>query len=170
MKILRLISLLCLAFISSGISFAQEWRGLKPLRSTRGDVEKLLGEPVQRSPALYLLKDKSILIGYAKISGCDDKELSSWNVPKDTVITIAVTFFPEHWVNLSELKLDLSKFEKFSDPEFAGLFSYVSNELGLKIATDDQVVSSIAYFPAKRNWHLMCHEGVPSKAIYRMGE
>jgi hypothetical protein len=167
MKIFGVISLICCAIILPITAHAQEWQGLRPLRSTRADVEKLLGKPQQRSPAFYRLKDKSILIGYNNISGCDDKDSSNWNVPKDTVITIAVTFFPQHWVKLSELKLDLSKFEKFSDEEFPGLFYYVSNEAGLNIATDDAVVSSIAYFPAKKDWHLMCREAAPNKRINR---
>jgi hypothetical protein len=46
--ILKAIGCICFALVLTGVSQAQEWRGISPIRSTRADVEQLLGKSDDR--------------------------------------------------------------------------------------------------------------------------
>jgi hypothetical protein len=77
-------------------------------------------------------------------------------VPQDTVLTIAVDYKPDSMPKLSEFKYDLSKFEKTSDPHVSGIIHYQSDEEGISFSVEGEFISNIAYYPAKKNWNLMC--------------
>ena len=151
--ILKVATCICLMLILIEISQAQGWRRIVPLRSSRSDVEKLLGVARRGSVAFYSLKDKNILITYSDGLDCDEKGADEWNVPKDKVIGIAVTFLPKARVTLKDLKLDLGKFGKTSRGTQIG---YSSDELGLRLTVEGGLVQTLLSFPAKKDSHVMC--------------
>ncbi len=81
-----LISILIFVPAVSGFGQSNSWKGLTPLRSTRTDVEKLLGQPKKKSYddcCDYQIEKDSVKADYAERQ-CDE----GWDVPKDTLINI----------------------------------------------------------------------------------
>src|SRR5687768_16252810 len=77
MNFMRLIiacPLIALLLVPS--SFTKEWRGIIPLRSTRADVERLLGPPEPGSRGVYRTGSERITVSYAE-GPCD----YGWQVP-----------------------------------------------------------------------------------------
>lgn len=151
--ILKVTTCICLMLILTEISQAQAWRRIVPLRSSRSDVEKLLGVEGRESVAFYSLKDKNILITYSDGLDCDVKGADQWNVPKDKVVGMAVTFLPNARVTLKDLKLDLRQFGKTSRETQV---TYLSDDLGLQLTIEDGLVQTLLSFPAKKDSDVMC--------------
>jgi len=109
--------------------FAEEWRGIVPLRSTRADVERLLGKP--NESGRYEVNGDRADINYSD-GPCRGlyNSLAKGNckclVLKDTVLSIYVE--PEH-LKFSKLKIDKSKFTRTGIAVGNSMFSY-SNEIG----------------------------------------
>src|SRR5689334_7259730 len=85
------IKLNCLAFVlllvMSATSQAKPWRGIIPLKSTRADVERLLGTPNAKY-GHYEFPEETATIYYAGEDECNDPSKCLCLVPKDTVLYI----------------------------------------------------------------------------------
>ena len=66
------------------------WKGLTPLKSTRSDVEKILGKPrkVVPGPVIYENESERVDVAYAR-DRCESWN-GDWNMPTNTVIRIEV--------------------------------------------------------------------------------
>ena len=125
---------------------AKEWRGITPLQSTRADVTRLLGKSPDANHirANYYLEEGHIYIVFSNqekyFADCVKK------LPVDTVLLIQFT--PKKELSLSDLKFDLSKFNKFdpSEPKDIGFEGYINNDEGLVIRTFKGKVEQIDYF------------------------
>ena len=109
--------------LASTVTYAKEWRGIVPLHSTRADVERLLGRPNAKYER-YDIENEEAQIFYSK-----GRCLNGWDVPLDTVIEISVSFKQSR--TLSDLKVDLSKYERFRDPEVTSHTYYANGHEGL---------------------------------------
>ena len=104
--------MLSLAFCA-GLAEAKEWRSIIPLRSTRGDVERLFGKPNQLGH--YQIQNEKVSIWYSE-GACKSspESLAKANceclVAKDTVLRIAVTL--DSPIKISELGIDKKKYER----------------------------------------------------------
>jgi hypothetical protein len=150
--------LLALLLAASLHVHAKEWRGIVPLHSTRADVEHILGRPFMDhgDTVVYQYETEKASIEYSK--GPCSVELSPWNVPRDTVISIWVT--PKQ-LYFSDLKLDLTKYKKKQDDELSYIFNYVDENEGLSYQVNERIsgsVTVIKYFPAARDEKLKCPE------------
>lgn len=145
---------------------AKEWHGIVPLHSTRVDVERILGAPPQErirsDVGSYELEHEDILIRYST-----GKCIEKWDVPRDTVIYIHV--FPKKKPKFSELKLDLSNYRKFPDPELPDYSYYDNEEEGFEVEVDrNGVVEVFIYYWEAKDNHLHCAESPkPNKSINR---
>ena len=77
----------------NSIAQGKDWRGIAPLHSTRADVERLLGPPVDEGNliALYRTKDEAVQVFYAAGTPCKpDTVHGGWAVPPDTVVKLTV--------------------------------------------------------------------------------
>jgi hypothetical protein len=98
-NLLTFISIIVFAGISAGQS--NSWKGLTPLRSTRTDVERLLGNQIDlpRSfPPTYRKDGTEVEITYSR-GDCDE----GWNVSKDTVLRFSVISSPNERITPDEL-------------------------------------------------------------------
>src|SRR2546423_11066298 len=113
---LRIPLLVLLFFLVSHESNAKSWRGIVPLKSTRADVERLLGKP--NSLGRYQFADERAYINYREYS-CTGAYLPLREdncecfVSKDTVVSIHVTL--EVVRTFSSLHLDKTKYERKPD-------------------------------------------------------
>jgi len=144
-----LVGLLSISFTSQ----AQGWRGIVPLHSTRANVEKLIGPPIQPNGITYDLKSERVNIVYS--DGSCEKDKVEWNVPRGTVI--GITIYPQTRVMLSDLRVALDKFEKFINPNNPEFIGYNSKEEGMGFGINPNgEVKVIEYFPTTKDSHLRC--------------
>ena len=118
MKLWTLMIAIPILFSNSNSVQAKPWRGIEPLHSTRADVERLVGLKVVRcnSACIYEVGEEIVFVLYSTDSTCrNDGAPTMWRVPVDTVVEISVRFKEDK--PLSELGLDLSKFEQVVDEQ-----------------------------------------------------
>jgi hypothetical protein len=154
--ILRVIVVATLAFgVASEIS-AKDWRGLTPLRSTREDVEKLLGEPpappkdgsrsytINKGRSIYLVDEGEVYIVFAEVLSEGPRECLN-TVAEGTVLLIQVT--PKTKMSIAEFVTDGKKYRKFdpSAPPNLGYEAYVNEEDGLIVRGFKGIIDQIVY-------------------------
>jgi hypothetical protein len=129
------------------------WRGIVPLHSTREDVERLVGPPMMPRGITYDLKSERVNVVYS-VGGCRETG-AQWNVPRGTVI--GITVYPQTKLMLSDLKIDLNKFEKFVNPVVQDRLAFTNKKEGLSIGTTlNGEVIVFEYFPSAKDEHLRC--------------
>ena len=131
----------------------QDWRQIVPLKSTRADVERLLGSTTGAYFSEYELKQGSLFIEYSS-GPCKPERKSGWNVPRDVVVM--VHFTPKHRTRIADLKLDPQKFRRIVDEHVIGALYYVNDEEGITYAVQRGKIDFVEYHPAKRDEHLYC--------------
>jgi hypothetical protein len=153
---MRIVFFLCLLSVNFvPVSGQKGWRGLVPLHSTRNDVRKLLGspgDPGQLRDRYYF--DKEMVEFMYSDGYCEKDGPGGWNVAEGTIIRIIIK--PEKKLKLSDLKIDLSKFEKREDTHLEGIFYYVNDEDGIVITETNGRVKAIRYVPMAKDEYLAC--------------
>lgn len=161
MNMKKILLCACLILSASILSEAMDWRGIKPLHSTRADVKRLLGPSVGQCEdpnCLYVLENETVFIIYATGAPCNvDDAASAWNVPRDTVIEITVHIKGRDGRPLSELRIDECKYKKIADPENPGLIYYINGEDGVGIEVGGDRYYAITYFQEAQDNKLRCH-------------
>jgi hypothetical protein len=115
----RILFLLVIVLFNSKITFGTniKWwldiQKMKPLTSTRIEVESIVGQPemVANDSAIYGLPDGRLRITYSN-GRCAPDENEGWKAPEGTVIDLS--FSLEYEIKLSEFvtyaKIDLNEF------------------------------------------------------------
>lgn len=153
-----------LVLFLAGTVFCQTsnvWNGIEPLKSTREDVEKILGKPeptsTARHAAGYKTFEGSVFVLYST-GLCDVDPRHGWNVPELTVIRIS--FYPDDPSShkFSSLRIDSSKFDRSPDPGAIHSVFYTNKVDGIVLTVDtiDNSISSFGYFPKSKYDHLRC--------------
>jgi hypothetical protein len=158
MRVLSLPPLVLL--MTTSITAAKDWRGLKPLISTRADVERLLGAPQKPTRSSYeSYKSGNDLIHVRYSTGiCED--LSEWRVPRDTVTSIRVE--PPY----ARLTADLLFRDLQMDPQTFkqsylgddGTRSYWNADEGILMVVigGKDLLIDVTYTPTKKDEYLRC--------------
>jgi hypothetical protein len=138
---------------------SNEWNGIVPLKSTRVDVEKILGKPLPHSvakhAAAYETKEERVSVTYST-GYCREDPNHGWDVPELTVISVMVT--PNASPKLSDLKLDGGKFKKSQDPEILNLVYFTNEQDGVTVGADNwsDTVEWFRYTPQSAFNNLLC--------------
>lgn len=138
---------------------ANEWHGIVPLKSTRADVEKILGKPtpdsIARHAAAYKTKNERVSVLFST-GPCNVKPSNGWNIPELTVISIMVE--PDTKPKFTDFKFDEHRFEKRPDPKILDATHYTNENDGISIEVDetDGSIAYFRYFPASKNYDLKC--------------
>lgn len=155
MNVLEII--VCVALFASCSQKAEAWKAIVPLRSTRADVERLLGPPSDPCTSLCRHEMKNEVV-FARYSGqpCDNDEQNRWRVPPNTLIELTVNL--EETPKLSGLKLKLKKFTKTLDPELHGYSTYENQDQGISyaVSADGRVYSVHRFATTKDDKALAC--------------
>ena len=131
----------------------QDLHRIVPLKSTRADVERLLG-PAKRSYGIsYQLKEGGLFIQYSS-GPCRPGQEGGWNVPEDVVISFS--FSPKRKKGLSSFRLDPKKLRKVIDQHVLGVYYYINDEDGITYTIQREKVDSIEYGPPKKYDYLYC--------------
>lgn len=153
---------ICLFGMLTSSTFApatEGWRGIVPLHSTRADVERLFGSPLQKGGSSYATETEVLIVAYSADESCREGLPDRWNVPRDTVLSFTVS--PRTKLLLSDTHLNISSFRRLPDPYIQGNIYYRSEEEDVKVTTralqdGTEEVDSIRYTPAATDNHLRC--------------
>src|SRR5688500_5683266 len=128
---------LFLSFATSVHCQANVWRSITPLKSTRVDVEKILGKPDPTSQgdfaATYTTRWGRVFVLYST-GACSIKPSNGWNIPEMTVISVSV--YPEPEPDFNESQFTLKDFVKHPDPEILSSVVYTNAKQGVSIAVN----------------------------------
>jgi hypothetical protein len=135
----------------------QVWKGIKPLHSTRADVERSLGPQPVADRVTYDVAGDRVNVAYS-MNPCARGWPFGWNVALGTVINVTVYFSRD--VDLSDLQIELTGFEKFSPSENSPVVYYNNSLQGISVGVSrkDALVRSIEYFPSTIDQGLLCPE------------
>ncbi|MBC8029020.1 MAG: hypothetical protein H7Z16_02830 [Pyrinomonadaceae bacterium] len=142
------------------------WRGLVPLRSTRDEVERVLGAPTNSSHPHYFYdtEKEKVTVRYSADT-CNRGSGADWDVPVNTVLTITVT--PKAELLIKDLQLDLQNYARSEIAHPRGLVLYVSQEEGIgiesKLEDGCEVVMSVTYQPTTKDKELRCRNSKAAK-------
>jgi hypothetical protein len=147
----KALSFIVITLTLTRISIAGDWRGIVPLRSTRADVERLLGPPAQGSRNVYLTGSERISVSYSERL-CD----YGWQVPLDTVISFSV--YAKTPPALAGIKLDERKYVKRRDYHNESIYYYINQEEGINYTVDvgAGLVTGIEYYPSAKDNNRRC--------------
>jgi hypothetical protein len=128
------------------------WRGIVPLHSTRQDVERILGPSKDSCNCIYKTPTEVVTIGYAR-DNCTTNP-HGWNVPRNTVVTINVSFTTPP--KLSELKLDIGKYKRTSDLHTPATYYSNEEEGTMYQVSEAGMVALAVYGPRSEDLKLKC--------------
>ena len=156
MKLLRAATLLVLVNTAVCMEvLGKSWRGIVPLHSTRGDVERILGKPTQAGEAdmYFRLRDYLVFVSYqtASCSTFVGQLGLEWNVPRGTVVAVGV--MPRRAVSQEQL-LAGGNFKR-NDLEL-GFVYFIDETDGLEIETHNGRVTLLTYTPEKADENFRC--------------
>jgi hypothetical protein len=152
-------SIICLSGVIAATAIccqAKEWRGLKPLHSSRSAVERVLGPASGECKCHHETEAEFVRVEYAK--GPCDGYPPGWNVPAGTVLSISVRTKAEH--RFSDLRLDFSKYVMSMDDTFTTY--YASREEGVQYVVQNERITSVSYIPMTTDQRLRC-PGFPAE-------
>lgn len=120
------------------------WKGIRPLRTDKATVEKLLGKPEVDDNGYYRYRtgEAFIRINYSS-TPCENNKMNrgKFNVPKDTVLDYYVR--PLTLTPLSNLKFKKEQYYRDASGDTNSIL-LISNEYGVMIGIQDQ--EGIEYF------------------------
>jgi hypothetical protein len=141
--------ILLLVSIILGISHccsAQEWKKIVPLKTTRAEVEAILGTAQGDYSAIYQLKEGSLFVEYSS-GPCRPERKGGWNVPENVVVSLG--FSPRYKKRVKDMKLDPKRFRKVVDNHVLGVIYYINDEDGITFEIQEGKIDSIDYRPQK---------------------
>lgn len=163
------IVLLLLFLLSTNVALSKEPKWLKkikeiePLFSSRGDVIKLFGQPLNKERASYLnyydLENGRMSVLYSTGECISKKEgdaelIDDWNVPEWTAIEI--TFTPKKRISLKKLNVNFAGFQSSVVGDVPGAMIYENDELGIDYTVFEGKIEDITFRPPKKYIHLHC--------------
>lgn len=167
MNIRRLLFFLCFFGANTSLVEAKAWNGIVPLRSSRPEVERKLGRPLDPGneyAARYKTKNEVVFVLFASGAPCGPDAPDAWRVPRGTVISLTVR--PNTEVRFSDLKLDVGKYKKTDNEGHGPSYFYYTNEKeGIQYEVTQDRVMAITYSSGAKHNDLRC--SVPAKNRWR---
>ena len=149
----KFLLLLAILLVTSTHSSAEPWRKIFPLKSTRADVERLLGKPIANEPdflAQYHFENERASVRYATDYDLAQCKGACCALQKDIVTQIDVESVAKP--TFSTLTIDKSKLEWFPLVEDTNVRIYDNREAGLEywVSMKDDVLLLIRYLASAK--------------------
>ena len=130
-----------LASVVSCQTLENGWKGIKPLHSTKNEVDKVWGEPKidDNGYYRYTTNDAYIQVNYAT-TPCKENQYNrgKFSVSENTVLGYWINFngSPE-FPTLSSLQLDKTKYEKDTSGDTILVYSYWERDDGIRLTVNE---------------------------------
>jgi len=155
--ITKLFVFLVLTIVAHGQTVEAGWKGILPLISSMGDVEKAYGKAENiddNGYHNYRIDDSFIQVSYAT-EPCQPNQYNrgKFNVPANTVLDVWVTLTKA--ILLTDLNFDRPKYLRDVSDHTGGIH-YIKREMNVMISAGirdehgDEYVGRIVYRPAER--------------------
>lgn len=138
---------------------AKSWRGIEPLHSTSGDVERLLGIPnLERSNSswIYDFPEERVFIYFSSGEPCAEGLPEGLKVPKDIVVSIDI--HPTVPKKMTEVLTPGKEYEQVQTVHTPGIRYYIDSAEGIRFTVQDGFVSSTTYGPTEKDKDYQCGE------------
>jgi hypothetical protein len=122
------------------VSAQESWHGIRPLVSTRADVEKKLGKP--GANGFYELDEGRVSVDYTSNS-CITEPKCDCVVPIDIVRSIRITTYLD--IAIRNLNLKTRGFSMVRDTHHPSIISFVNKKTGVVYSTQNGHVTHIEY-------------------------
>jgi len=144
----QFLFLLLILFSDQLQASAKDWRGIVPLRSTRSDVERLLGKPNELGR--YQFPSEKARITYST-GGCDRKQNCECWASEGTVLSIYVV--PEHTIRFSQLSISKSRYQRLQSRHDLPSATYTNEIEGVRYMVNQRLdlVENIEFLPAAKD-------------------
>lgn len=159
----KTIAYLMLTLLTPGLSAAQshEWDSFVPLKSTRSEVEKILGKPTYFSETFgsYETKNGKYFVWYASGNCQKNTDEREWNVSAGILMLVAVR--PSRAELIEKYLLNPDQFARTESPGGYSRFQYSAVDESIIYETirrpdSSEIVSYISIEPGKRYEKLLC--------------
>ena len=167
MKFRIVLCLILLLFLANVVmSEESEWltkmKQINLLSHNRGDVIKLLGNPVDDKKESYLWYydfDEGRMAVLYESGGCVITQESNgkpigWKVPEWTVIE--VSFSPDDWINPKKLNVNFKGFSSKPIYDEPNAVEYVNDNMGIEYTVNEGKIQDVTFRPAKSLDYLRC--------------
>lgn len=141
-KLIPLLGVACALMLLPQDAAAKPWHGIIPLRSTRADVERILGKPVLNRD-VYDAPDGRAIISYSKGLPCEEGVPGLGNIPGDTVVEIYLSLTGSE--KLSDLLVPEREYTRIQAAVHTPTIYYVDKQEGVQYTVQDGMVVSIGY-------------------------
>ncbi len=154
------VGCLCLILYSAMSCFAKEWRGIVPLKSTRSDVIKLLGEPKH---LLWDYRDYFILEAETvTFTWIDPTCVRKYPVEPDKEVqlgdlVLSVSVIPKTPLPRDEFHSSPLKFYSMSCLGNSGCI-FMDNEEGFSYSTSKDGITGLSYGPTAEEYKVWMQE------------
>src|SRR5437867_2477810 len=125
---MKIVVSICIILTVAFVSHAKDWRGITPLKSTRVDVERLLGQATGSCKCIYDTEKERVTVWYSG-APCRDNIPYAYNVARDTVWEISVR--PKTNLKVTDLQLEMDRFKKVGDSDRRFVVYYLDDRGGV---------------------------------------
>lgn len=126
---------LCINLLLNCDSIENGWKGIKPLNSTKREVEKLLGPPISDKDGFYGYRTPEAFISIeysATPCTANSGKRGQFSIPQNTVVNYVVTL--KEPLKLSDLEFARPKYEKDTgDGHLLNYALYINKVDGISI-------------------------------------
>lgn len=135
------------------------WRGLVPLRSSRIDVERLLGKPKTSRGLTYVYETETETVDILYSAGpCKLSAVERWNVAADIILRMDVR--PRGKMLIQDLHLDKLRYPRLPEAHPENWARYMNDEDGMMVETisngKEEEVYTITYWARTKDKSLRC--------------
>jgi hypothetical protein len=151
--LLKHLKCLCSVILLASQLCGQDWHRLVPMKSSRADVEGLLGKGNAGFASIYELRDGVLYVEYST-GPCSEIKPSGWDAPVDTVVSFS--FKSRRKLRVSDLRINRKSFTLIKDPVAGGVDYLVNKHLGITYQIQLGEIDNVEYFPSSKFDHLKC--------------
>jgi hypothetical protein len=153
----KILFLFVLCFLLANKSQAKSWRGIVPLKSTRADVERVLGSGSGECKCIYDLEKETVQVTYSQ-GDCLVGGSGGWNIQPNTVIRLNIRPKTKESFEsfVSNANLDSRVLAKTEDPELPGILYYKDAKTGLVVSVENNTVLDYGFEPTAQDNRLRC--------------
>lgn len=154
----QIILVAFVVLLSINSARAKSWRGIEPLHSTRADVERLFGLPVDKMAGIwrYDFPEERAFISFSSGGPCEEGVPGGFKLPKDIVVYINTS--PTVLKKMEEVLRTGKEYDHFIDPHTSAIH-YFDSEEGIAFIVSGGLVQQISYSgPEAEEKNSLCGE------------
>jgi hypothetical protein len=147
----------CVVLMSVSSASAKSWRGIEPLHSTRADVERLFGLPVDKVAGMWVydFPEERAFISFSSGEPCEEGLPYGTKLPKDIVLSINT--YPTIEKKIADVLTPGKEYEQIPSAHTPHI-NYVDSDEGIRFTASGDFLHSITYGATAKEKDYSCGE------------